>query len=167
VLVIDDFKEPTGSSRFGTAWRLVTDGVMGGSSSGGMMLREVDGYPALCIHGDVSLENNGGFVQAVLDLAREGHLDASSYQGIRVLVRGNGETYNLHLKTADVRFPWQSYRASFLAEPRWRELRMPFAAFRPHRVDAPLDTERLSRLGFLAIGRRFTADLCVAEVAFY
>ena len=166
-LLIDDFATAGGPSRFGTPWRLVTDGVMGGVSAGGLSLAQIDGRRALCLRGEVRLENNGGFVQAALDLAPRGDLDARPYTGIRLLVRGNGEAYNLHLKTADLRLPWQSYRSSFQTGPEWREIRLPFGGFEPHRIDVPLDTAHLRSLGLVAIGRAFAAELCVAEIGLY
>jgi hypothetical protein len=166
-LLIDDFAVAGEPSRLGTRWRLVTDGVMGGVSAGGLSLGQIDRRRALCLQGDVRLENNGGFVQAALDLAPEGVFDASAYTGIRILVRGNGEAYNLHLKTADLRLPWQSYRSTFQTAPEWREIRLPFSGFEPHRVAAPLDTRGLRSLGLVAIGRAFAAELCVAEVGLY
>jgi hypothetical protein len=107
-MVIDDFNDPGGLSRLGTPWRLVTDQVMGGVSAGRLAFEERDGRRCLCLYGDVSLENNGGFIQASLDLASERTLDARAHAGIRLVVLGNGETYNLHLKTADIARPWQS-----------------------------------------------------------
>lgn len=166
-LLIDDFAVVGGPSRLGTPWRLVTDGVMGGVSAGGLSLAQIDGRRALCLRGEVRLENNGGFVQAALDLAPEGDLDASAYSGIRLLVRGNGEAYNLHLKTADLRLPWQSYRSSFQTDPEWREIQLPFVGFEPHRIGVPLDTTHLRSLGLVAIGRAFAAELCVAEIGLY
>ncbi len=166
-LLIDDFGTAGGPSRLGTPWRLVTDGVMGGVSAGALSRAEIDGRSALCLQGEVSLENNGGFVQAALDLAPEGYLDASTYTGIRLVVRGNGESYNLHLKTADVRLPWQSYRSIVPTGPRWREIRLPFGGFEPHRISVPLDTAGLRSLGLVAIGRAFAADFCVAEIGLY
>jgi len=166
-LLIDDFAVANGPSRLGTPWRLVTDGVMGGVSAGELSLSLVDGRRALCLRGEVRLENNGGFVQAALDLAPRGDLDARAYTGIRLLARGNGETYNLHLKTAELRLPWQSYRSSFATGPEWREIRLPFGAFEPHRTDLPLDTGHLRSLGLVAIGRAFAAELCVAEIGLY
>jgi hypothetical protein len=167
MLLIDDFENNDGLSRLGTSWRLVTDRVMGGISVGRMSLKEIDGRRALCMKGDLSLENNGGFVQVILDLNPAGHFNAESYTGIHVVVRGNGESYNLHLKTADIRFPWQSYRSAFQAGPDWREIRLPFKGFESYRIDRPLDTGQLTRLGLVAIGRAFTADLCVAQVGLY
>jgi hypothetical protein len=166
-LLIDDFARDDGVSRLGTRWRVVTDQVMGGVSGASMALQVVDGRRALCLSGDVSLANNGGFVQMNLDLASSGVMDASAFDGVRLVVRGNSEIYNLHLKTAATTMPWQSYRAEFAAGPRWRELRLPFADFVPHRLVPALDVSRLRRLGIVAIGRAMRADVCVAEVGLY
>ena len=140
---------------------------MGGVSQGQLVTDFVHGRPCLRMTGTVSLDNNGGFVQASLDLGKEAMLDASGYSGVEVDVYGNNETYNLHLRTADTNIVWQSYRASFAAPPRWQTIRLPFDTFRPHRIDLPLDTRHLKRIGFVAIGREFTADLCVGRVSLF
>lgn len=165
--LIDDFSTTDGRSRLGTSWRVVTDRVMGGVSDASMSLREIDGRRALCLSGDVRLENNGGFVQVNVDLSRDAYLDAGRFDGVRLLVRGNGEGYGIHLKTAASTMPWQSYRADFVAGRQWQELHLPFSDFEPHRLVPALDPTRLKRLGIVAIGRRMHADLCVAEIGFY
>ena len=167
MLLIDDFENDDGLSQLGTPWRLVTDRVMGGVSTGRMSLTKIGGRRALCMKGDLSLKNNGGFVQTILDLGTTRYFNASSYTGIHVVVRGNCESYNLHLKTADICFPWQSYRSTFLAGPDWREIHLPFLGFESYRTDSPLDTGQLTRLGLVAIGRAFTAHICVSQVDFY
>ena len=75
--------------------------------------------------------------------------------------------YSLHLRTPDNVRPWQSYRASFTASSEWKTIDLPFVVFPPYRVEAPLDTSRLLRIGLVAIGRAFYADLGVSEVSFY
>ncbi|WPL16804.1 Complex I intermediate-associated protein 30 (CIA30) [Thiorhodovibrio winogradskyi] len=164
--LIDDFRDPT-HSRLGTSWRAVSDQVMGGVSSARMHRIHSDGRDALCLEGEVSLENNGGFAQINLDLAADGPLDASGHAGVWLIQRGNGADYSLHLKTFATRLPWQSYRAGFASTPNWTLVRLPFADFVPHRLDQPLDLTRLKRLGLVAIGRAMTAELCVTEVGFY
>ena len=63
------------------------------------------------LSGDVRLENNGGFIQAALDLTSVGDtFDASAFTGIRLVARGNNEQYSVHLRTPDNVQPWQSYR---------------------------------------------------------
>jgi len=166
-LTIDDRSSGDTHSNLGTVWRVVSDTVMGGVSQGELALNTVQGRPCLQLTGTVRLENNGGFLQASLDLGTDGLLDASVYLGFEIDVCGNGETYNLHLRTADTGMVWQSYRASFVAPAHWQTLRLPFATFQPHRIEVPLALHRLKRMGLVAIGRQFVADLCFGRVALY
>ena len=46
-------------------------------------------------------------------------------------------------------------------------MRLPFADFSAYRTGKTLRLDRLERIGLVAIGRAFSADLCVARVAFY
>ncbi len=167
-MLIDDFADPDLVSTLGARWRGVSDRVMGGVSEATVARAVIDGRPALRLTGDVRLENDGGFIQASLDLdPAGGTVDASRFAGIRLVVRGNGERYSVHLRTPDNVRPWQSYRAQFVAGPEWRTVDLPFSEFVPYRLEAPLDVVRLKRIGLVAIGRAFTADLAVAEVGFY
>jgi hypothetical protein len=165
--MIDDRSSGNLHASIGTDWRVVTDTVMGGVSSGSLVPTKVAGRPCLRLGGAVSLENNGGFVQASLDLSPAGTLDARDFHGIELDVYGNGEHYNLHLRTLDTRIVWQSYRASFMAEPCWHTVRLPFTEFRPYRIDQPLDLQCLRRLGVVAIGRTMQANLCIARIVLY
>lgn len=167
-MLIDDFSDPGLTSKLGTTWRGVSDRVMGGVSQASVTRERLDERWALRLSGDVRLENNGGFIQATLDLSPDrGIYDASGFTGLRLIVRGNGEEYGLHLRTSDTSRPWQSYRTQFVAGPQWQTLELPFASFVPHRLEAPLVTTRLRRIGLAAIGRAFAADLAVSEIAFY
>ncbi len=167
-MLIDDFSRQDFVSKLGTQWRAVSDRVMGGVSQASLAYDAVDGNSCLRLTGDVRLDNNGGFIQAALDLAPPGQrLDASGYTGIRLVVRGNAQQYSLHLRTPDAIRPWQSYRAHFNAGPAWETIDLPFDAFVPHRLEPALDTKNLIRMGLVAIGREFSADLMVARVSLY
>lgn len=166
--VIDDLGRDNLVATIGTRWQLVTDRVMGGVSDGTLVRETVSGRPALRMRGDVSLENNGGFVQMALDLAPDrGVVDASAWTGIELDVIGNDEDYGVHLRTDAVERPWQSYRQSFRAGASWRTVQLAFADFVPHRIEVPLDIRRLRRIGLVAIGRAFAADLAVGGVRFF
>jgi hypothetical protein len=167
VLVIDDRSSGGLESSHGPAWRLITDGVMGGVSRGQLTADTVAGRACLRLRGEVSLKNRGGFLQAALDTDGETPLDAAAYSGVLLEVYGNGEQYNLHLRTADVWLPWQAYRASFTAPAAWRTKRVPFTDFSGYRIGAALDAGTLERIGLVAIGRVFTADLCLGRLALY
>lgn len=167
--IIDDLSQPAPRAAIGTAWELVADTVMGGCSEGRARRETVQGRPAIRMTGRVRLENNGGFLQIALNLSPDGStVDASRWDGIALDVLGDGETYGLHLRTADIRRPWQSYRHTFTAPPdAWTTVALPFDAFTPHRIDAPLDRTRLRRIGIVAIGRAFDPDLAVGGIRFY
>ena len=167
-MLIHDVSNRSLTSELGTHWRAVSDRVMGGVSDATIALDVIEGRSCLRLTGDVRLENDGGFIQASLDLAaKDGTFDASAYRGIRLVIRGNGERYGLHLRTSDTRRPWQSYRAQFLGGPTWQTVDLPFTEFTPHRLETALDLKQLRRLGLVAIGRAFFADLAVAEISVY
>ncbi|NNL06113.1 MAG: hypothetical protein HKO86_00200 [Gammaproteobacteria bacterium] len=165
--LIDDRSSGTFRASIGSEWRLVSDRVMGGRSSGEMLIDSFQGRDCVRMQGDVSTENNGGFLQIALDLAAGKRFDASGFDGVLLQVAGNGERYNLHLRTSDLRQPWQSYRAGFVARADWSQIRIPFADLEVYRSDREFRPERLIRIGLVAIGREFEADLCVSAVRFY
>ncbi len=166
-MVIDDRSSGGLPASAGGEWRLVTDGVMGGRSSGELLIERHLDRDCLRLRGMVSTANRGGFVQMALDLAAGKPFDASAYTGVYLEVAGNGEGYNLHLRTGDLWLPWQSYRAGFVADREWRRVRIPFTAFDAYRTGSRFDPGRLLRVGVVAIGREFAADLCLGELGLY
>lgn len=165
--IVDDLSREPPEATIGTSWRMFTDTVMGGVSVGTMSRELVAGRQAIRMEGNVSLENNGGFVQISLDLDPDGKsVDVSAWSGLELDVFGNGETYAMHLRTADLSRPWQSYRQSFKAEPEWRTIELPFKDFVAHRTDVGLNIRRLKRIGIVAIGRPFVADVSVGGVRY-
>lgn len=178
--IIDDVTGETTHCK--TAWRLVSDTMMGGVSRGTLTQEHVLDRPARRMRAQVSLENNGGFVQMALDLTSAGGAcdasnmvcdasnrvcDASDMDGLLLWVCGNEEEYNVHLRTRDLDRPWQSFRASFHAGRAWRQLLLPFRDFTPHRTEAELRLTQLHRIGLVAIGRPFEADLAMGRLAFF
>jgi len=160
MLIFDATQGDGRTTAGGAPIRVITDGVMGGVSSAEAEVEDVDGRRALRLRGRVRLENNGGFVQLATDLS----VDASPFSHLRLVVRGNDETYGCHLRTTDVQRPWQSYRQSFDAPATWTTVDLPLQHFTPHRLTTPFDPRRLRRLGLIAIGRPFEADLAVHTI---
>jgi len=152
-------------------WEYVADTVMGGASAGQIAREVVAGRQAMRLTGQVSLENNGGFIQMASDLSSDmgagGLLDASGWDGIEIAILGNGATYEVRLRTDALTRPWQSFRAEVTAAPDWQTLRLPWSAFEPHRTDAAFDPARLRRIGVLAIGSRMQADISVAFLGLF
>lgn len=166
--IIDDLSRDDLVAAIGTRWQLITDRVMGGVSDGTLVREIVAGRSALRMRGDVSLENNGGFVQMALDLTPDGSVvDASSWKGIELDVIGNDEEYGVHLRTDAVAHPWQSYRQTFVAGAAWQTVQLAFDGFGPHRIEVPLDVRRLRRIGLVAIGRDFDADLALSGMRYF
>lgn len=165
--LIDDFASAERAAN-GCCWALVSDGVMGGLSQGRLSHAPLGDRLAFRMTGEVSLANNGGFLQMAIDIRPDGApFDARGFEGLAVTVRGNGESHGVHLRTTDVVRPWQSYRAPLPTTADWTCCRIPFPAFAPHRIDLPLDIARLRRIGLVALGRPGPVDLAVADLRFY
>ena len=149
-------------------WEYVADRVMGGVSSGDMWSEVYSGREATVLRGDVSLKNNGGFVQIAFDLRLNGKVfDAHEWEGIELDVCGNGERYDIRLRTDQLTRPWQSFRAEFIALPVWHTVQVPFSGVVSHKTDRVFDSAQLRRVGILAIGREFHAEIAVAGVRLY
>ena len=65
---IDDFADESLVSELGARWRGVSDQVMGGLSKTSLSHNVLDHRTCLRLTGDVRLENDGGFIQAAVDL---------------------------------------------------------------------------------------------------
>jgi hypothetical protein len=167
ILVIDDRSNNDVTSNLGTKWQLVTDGVMGGLSQGQLTLDEYKGKKCLRMRGDITTENNGGFLQIALSLSEQDVFDASAYSGVEIEVAGNNELYNIHFRTGELWFPWQSYRYSFSAESDWQTYRIPFSELEKYKTFNKFSQDQIKRIGLVAIGRDFQADLCLAAIGFY
>jgi hypothetical protein len=165
--LLEDFARDDGVSPLGTRWMGFTDRVMGGVSDQQVTLEEIEGRRALRLRGQVRLENNGGFIQVALPLAGpRAAMDASGFAGVRLLVRGNGEQYAVHLRTTATRLPWQ-YEATFTAGPEWTTVDLPFDRFTPQALSRSVDPARLTRVAVAGAKRAFAADVAVARIELY
>lgn len=164
-MLVEDGAGPGLTAGNGHDWRCICDAVMGGVSTARLARRTLGGVSALHLTGEVSLKNNGGFVQMSLDLAEAGAvLDASRFSGLSLWVMGNGDSYNIHLRSPDMTRVWQSWRAEFVAPQTWTRLDIPFTRFHPHRTELSVNPSRLARIGLVAIGREMRADLALARL---
>jgi hypothetical protein len=163
-LVLSDFTREEPFIMDGTSWRGFTDRVMGGVSSADFGASVISGRRCARMAGTVTRDNGGGFIQMAMYLR---NFTASDYAGIELLVFGNDEDYNLHVRTADCGWHDESYRATFRAGSRWQTIRVPWAELEPNRVAASLDTSRLQRIGLLGWMRDFDADLALGAISLY
>lgn len=165
-LTIEDFSTP-GTSRLGTSWEGFTDRVMGGRSTiDAGFVRDGDAT-ALRMSGTVSLENNGGFVQVRLPLARSGGLDASGYRGVAVVARGVPGSYYLHVRTGATRLPWQYYAAPIPVTREWTRHEIPFSEFNGESIVRGINLQDLRSLAIVAAKDEFQADIQVSLIELY
>jgi hypothetical protein len=147
-------------------WTYFSDQVMGGVSEGRATFERVDDQTVLHLTGMVSAANRGGFIQARSKL--DAPLPATT-QGVILNVRGNDQTYFIHLRTTRTLLPWQFYQASFEVSDSWEEVRIPFDKFAPYGrfLRQSFDVEAIRSLAVAAFGRDHNADLSVRAVGFY
>ncbi len=126
--------------------------------------------PYLRMVGEVSLANNGGFIQVRLPLAaRDDQLDASQFRGFELEIRGRSGDYFLHLRTNRNRQPWAHYTATLPVSRQWQTVRVPFDAFRADfstRRALP-DLQRLTSVAIVAGNSEFDADISVRRIGMY
>ena len=136
------------------AWAVVTDGIMGGLSSGTAVV--VDGQ--LQFSGMLSLANNGGFSSA---RARKDDFDLGQSRQIVLRVRGDGRDYQLRLATdAAIDGKPVSYAAPFATTAgQWQIIQIrldtlsPLVRGRP--VSGPaFDPANVREIGLLIADRR-------------
>jgi hypothetical protein len=167
-LVLTSFRDGREVVAPNARWRGFSDRVMGGVSDATFGRATVDGQPCIRLAGRVTRDRGGGFIQMALDLGtRERSFDASAYSGVELLVHGNDEDYNCHVRTADCGWYDQSYRATFRAMPRWQTIRLSWHDFTPNDLEVPLNPARMERIALLGWMREFIADIALAEIALY
>lgn len=168
-LLIDDFSSSVPA--LGTQWDGFTDRVMGGRSDMRVGLEREDGYSYLSMTGNVSLANNGGFIQARLLLKADGRasFDASRYSGIRLTARGSGDGYYIFLRTTGNTMPWSFFMARLPVTEEWQEISIPWQSFKKGDFGSffSLNTTRLTSLAVVAYKKAFNAALDVRRVSFY
>merc|ERR1719246_30854 len=106
------------------------DGVMGGLSKGEIDMSESS---ELNFHGDLSLENNGGFSKLQ---SETNEVDLSDFEGITIRVKGDGRTYKLALQCEGQTVQWWFWRNPISFESdfdtvtdEWIEVNVPYTAF--------------------------------------
>lgn len=135
-------------------WYSVDDGVMGGVSQSGLSVVDDEGH----FHGEVSLENGGGFAS----VRREPNgfePTLADAQGIALTVQGDGRTYQLRLKSSSLGDA-SAYRVKFTPpQDHWETLHFSWDAFEAVRrgtvlSDAPAITPNdIYQIGFLIADR--------------
>ena len=143
-------------------WAYLADTVMGGVSQGSAEFSS----GALKLIGKVSTENNGGFIQV---RTRINSSEARDKIGLKIKVKGNGDTYYLHVRNASSRLPWHYYTVSFRTSEKWQEILIPFESFEKSATFMPkkLKADTIKTIGLVAYGKDHDAEVSIATLEFY
>ena len=146
-------------------WVMFGDDVMGGLSKGKLSELKEEEISFYRLEGDVSTANNGGFIQFRTSVKLQG----TTYEGIRIKVRGNNNKYFIHLRTGATVFPWDYYDISFEASDEWQNINLPFSKFKKSRrlLPSKVNSSRIKSIGLVAYGKDFEAELDLASIELY
>ena len=150
-------------------WTPFSDQVMGGISEVNFLEKEENGLSFYHMEGQVSTENNGGFIQFRAEL----EIADLPYEGLKIRTRGNGEEYYLFLRISKTRLPWLYYGSPFIASKDWQWLEIPFSSFNKSEgrfsrfVPEEFDPTTIKSIGIVAYGKDFYADIDVAGLELY
>ena len=154
----DNFDNPS-------SWRYIADDVMGGISSGKVEFINIDGKSNALLTGNVSTENNGGFIQIRKELK---DINLSKADSIRIVARGNNEKYFIFLRTTGTILPWQYYSYEFNVKNEFSEVIMPISDFKKSGMllANQINPKKITSIGIVAYGRDHYAELYVKELEF-
>ena len=132
-------------------WYVVDDVVMGGRSDGNLVLND-EGHAVF--HGDVSLENNGGFSSVRMRFPEK---NVKKYSRAILRVKGDGKRYQFRVKTSSR--DYQSYIQYFQTTGDWQEIEITLAdlypTFRGRRLDLPnFPGESMEEVTFLIANKK-------------
>ena len=147
-------------------WAYLADTVMGGISEGTAQFEDQGTSQVIRLSGEVSTANNGGFIQVRSPVAWEA---AKGKTGIKLMVKGNGDLYYLHIRSTNTRVPWHYYQKSFQTNSSWTEVRLPFESFikSSSLMKNQLNHSKIKTIGLVAYGKDYTADVSVKSLEFY
>ena len=153
----------------GKYWRYTSDQVMGGVSDGKVTIEQEKGIYYARLTGNVSTKNYGGFIQLRTGISfANSEQSGKNVQGIRLNIRGNGETYNVHIVTNDRSHYGDFYYATFQANSEWKMIELPFNIFERKGYDTSrLEAKDIRSIAIVAYGRDFTSDVSVSTIEFF
>ena len=147
-------------------WSFIADTVMGGVSTGQVRFTKENRSAYAGMTGQVSTQNRGGFIQVRKQLS---DTPSDGAKGVRLIVRGNGQKYFVHLRTSGTILPWQYYQGGFDTTEVWTEVSIPFSAFKAsgRMIRSEVRASSLKSIGIVAYGRDHQADIEIQEIGFY
>lgn len=149
-------------------WGYISDRTMGGISNGQALLDKDGDIFFARLTGNVSTENNGGFIQlrSTLSFVNLENKE-KNLKGVRLNVRGNGEVYHIFIRTSESQSYSDFYSATFIASDKWEIVDLPFSQFKHRFSNKALEGSDIRTFGIVAYGREFFSDVSVSKIIFY
>jgi hypothetical protein len=141
-------------------WRGITDQVMGGVSE--LRIDYVDGV--FLMSGNVSTDNNGGFVR----LSNRININSNDFKGIKFKAKGNNETYEIHATLKGLKIPpWSYFSQAFEVNNNWQEYEIFFKDLKRSSgfSAASMKAKNIKDLSIAGFGRDFKVDLAIKEIS--
>ena len=154
----DNFQEPN-------QWNYVADTVMGGISTGSVEFKTIEGEAIAVLTGNVTTENNGGFIQIRRDLRR---VDLDNANSIKLIAKGNNQKYFVFLRTTGTKLPWQYYQSEFTVNENFNEFILPINEFKKSGMlmSNKINPKKITSIGIVAFGRDHYANISIKELEF-
>ena len=161
-MIIENFSEINDNNN----WEFVSDQVMGGVSSGSFYILKEKNINFLRLKGNVSLENNGGFIQVrkLVDVPI-----SKNIKGIQLKSRGNNENYFIHLWTKFTLLPWQYYQLSFKVTDKWKTYNLNISEFSRSGSLLPkvINPGHIKSIALVAFGKKYDVIVDLSEIKFF
>ena len=156
-IVLEDLEENRAD------WDCFSDRVMGGVSEGKASVVSSEERKFFRLEGNVSTENNGGFIQCRANV----NLKTKDINGVRIKIKGNGDEYYVHLRVPRM-LPWNYYSSKFYATEEWRVIDLPLSSFEYSRNSSKkFKSSKISTIGIVAYGKDFYAQVDLAQLEIY
>ena len=146
-------------------WEFISDGVMGGVSTGELTHEKSEDGAMAIMTGSVSTENRGGFIQIKRDV-RE--LDLSEAKTLKFLASGNNQKYYVHLRTTAMFFPWQYYKIDVNLNSDFDEFALSISDFQRSGALVPkaIDPKSIISVAIVAYGRDHNVEVRIRKMSF-
>lgn len=137
-----------------SGWYVMDDVVMGGRSDGNLKINDAGNG---LFHGDVSLENNGGFSSIQYRFDQK---EINKYKTCKIRLKGDGKSYQFRTKSNS--FDRHSYISHFETSGEWETIEIPmkemYPSFRGRKLDMPnFPCEKLAQISFLISNKKAEA----------
>ena len=145
-------------------WKFFTDQVMGGKSTG-----KIEFYSQnkkyLRMSGNVTTENNGGFIQFRHKIRNK---ISNNIKSLQIISRGNNEKYYIHLRTSRTLLPWQYYSKEFKVSNKWEKIIINLSDFKRSGffLRKKIKPSTIKSLAVVAFGKNHDALIEVSEISF-